>query len=69
LSWLEGGSDAGPNRQPLPTANRRQIEALLAKYANHLLEKDRFLDAVELYRKVGFFTGWLGGGVAPFLPL
>uniref|UniRef100_A0A7S0R8E2 Anaphase-promoting complex subunit 4 WD40 domain-containing protein n=1 Tax=Chlamydomonas leiostraca TaxID=1034604 RepID=A0A7S0R8E2_9CHLO len=31
--------------------NFPQIEALLAKYANHLLEKEKFLEAIELYRK------------------
>lgn len=30
-----------------------QIEGLLAKYANHLLEKKLTSDAIELYRKVG----------------
>ncbi|KAL6750533.1 intraflagellar transport protein [Haematococcus lacustris] len=31
--------------------NFPQIEGLLAKYANHLLEKESNLDAIELYRK------------------
>ncbi len=31
--------------------NFPQIEQLLAKYANHLLEKEKVMDAIELYRK------------------
>jgi WD repeat-containing protein 35 len=34
-------------------ANFPQIEGLLSKYAAHLLEKNKLLEAVELYRKVG----------------
>jgi hypothetical protein len=34
-----------------------QIEQLLQRYANHLMEGGRELEAVELYRKVG--GGWL----------
>ncbi|KAG2494620.1 hypothetical protein HYH03_007139 [Edaphochlamys debaryana] len=33
------------------THNFPQIEQLLAKYANHLLEKEKVMDAIELYRK------------------
>eukprot|EP00955_Chlamydomonas_euryale_P056297 356375-Chlamydomonas_euryale.AAC.14 len=33
-----------------------QIEGLLAKYANHLLEKEKFLEAIELYRKANHHT-------------
>mmetsp|Transcript_8336 Transcript_8336/g.17822 ORF Transcript_8336/g.17822 Transcript_8336/m.17822 type:complete len:1276 (-) Transcript_8336:992-4819(-) len=36
--------------------NFPQIEALLAKYANHLLEKQKYLDAIELYRKANHHT-------------
>ncbi|XP_074656125.1 WD repeat-containing protein 35-like isoform X2 [Tubulanus polymorphus] len=33
------------------THNVKEIDALLAKYAQHLLEKDKILNAIELYRK------------------
>ena len=33
----------------------QEINALLAKYASHLLEKDKKLDAIELYRKASHF--------------
>ena len=36
--------------------NFPQIEGLLAKYANHLLEKEKFLEAIELYRKANHHT-------------
>jgi WD repeat-containing protein 35 len=36
--------------------NFPQIEALLAKYASHLLEKRKTLEAVELYRKANHHT-------------
>eukprot|EP00798_Chlamydomonas_sp_ICE-L_P009063 gene9063-16189_t len=36
--------------------NFPQIEGLLAKYANHLLEKEKFMDAIELYRKANHHT-------------
>ncbi len=32
--------------------NFPQAEALLLKYAGHLLEKQKYMEAVELYRKV-----------------
>jgi hypothetical protein len=32
-----------------------EIGSLLAKYATHLLAKDRLLEAVELYRKANYF--------------
>jgi site-specific recombinase XerC len=32
--------------------NFPQIQQLLAKYASHLLEKSKHIEAVELYRKV-----------------
>lgn len=32
--------------------NFPQAEQLLLKYANHLLESKKYLEAVELYRKV-----------------
>jgi WD repeat-containing protein 35 len=32
--------------------NYPQAEQLLLKYAGHLLEKKKYMDAVELYRKV-----------------
>lgn len=47
--WDQGVSLAQQHNFP-------QIEALLAKYANHLLEKQKFLDAVELYRKANHHT-------------
>ena len=34
----------------------RDIDGLLAKYASHLLEKDKILDAIELYRKANHFV-------------
>jgi hypothetical protein len=37
-----------------------QAEQLLAKYAGHLLDKKRYMETVELYKKVG--EGWGGGG-------
>lgn len=33
----------------------QEINALLAKYASHLLEKDKKLEAIELYRKASHF--------------
>ncbi len=36
--------------------NFPQIEGLLAKYANHLLDKEKFLEAIELYRKANHHT-------------
>ncbi|XP_076457078.1 WD repeat-containing protein 35-like isoform X2 [Babylonia areolata] len=35
--------------------NVREIDLLLAKYASHLLEKNKILSAIELYRKAGNF--------------
>lgn len=35
--------------------NVREIDLLLAKYAAHLLEKNKVLSAIELYRKAGNF--------------
>jgi hypothetical protein len=34
----------------------RQIETLLSKYATHLLEKNKTLHAIELYRKASHHT-------------
>ena len=36
--------------------NLPQINALLAKYASHLLEKDKTLEAIELFRKANHHT-------------
>ncbi|XP_053141283.1 WD repeat-containing protein 35 isoform X2 [Hemicordylus capensis] len=35
--------------------NMKEIGSLLARYASHLLEKNKPLDAVELYRKANYF--------------
>ncbi|XP_059152704.1 WD repeat-containing protein 35-like isoform X2 [Physella acuta] len=35
--------------------NVREIDMLLAKYAQHLLEKKKVLNAIELYRKAGHY--------------
>ncbi|XP_066495950.1 WD repeat-containing protein 35 [Tiliqua scincoides] len=35
--------------------NVKEIGSLLARYASHLLEKNKSLDAVELYRKANYF--------------
>ncbi|KAL5015359.1 hypothetical protein ScPMuIL_009629 [Solemya velum] len=35
--------------------NVREIDSLLAKYAQHLLEKNKIINAIELYRKAGHF--------------
>lgn len=35
------------------THNVREIDSLLAKYAQHLLEKNKIVNAIELYRKAG----------------
>jgi len=35
--------------------NVKEIDKLLAKYASHLLEKDKILNAIELYRKANHF--------------
>ena len=35
--------------------NMKEINSLLAKYASHLLEKNKPLEAVELYRKAHHF--------------
>ncbi|XP_050408389.2 WD repeat-containing protein 35 [Patella vulgata] len=37
------------------THNVREIDTLLAKYAQHLLEKNKQINAIELYRKAGHF--------------
>ncbi|KAJ8321655.1 hypothetical protein KUTeg_000126 [Tegillarca granosa] len=37
------------------THNVREIDILLSKYASHLLEKDKVINAIELYRKAGNF--------------
>ncbi|ESO83236.1 hypothetical protein LOTGIDRAFT_197584 [Lottia gigantea] len=37
------------------THNVREIDMLLAKYAQHLLEKNKTINAIELYRKAGHF--------------
>lgn len=36
--------------------NFPQIEGLLAKYASHLLDKEKYLEAIELYRKANHHT-------------
>ena len=36
--------------------NFPQIEGLLSKYASHLLEKEKFLEAIELYSKANHHT-------------
>lgn len=33
----------------------KEIGPLLARYAAHLLEKNKILDAIELYRKANYF--------------
>ncbi|XP_066268365.1 WD repeat-containing protein 35-like isoform X1 [Branchiostoma lanceolatum] len=35
--------------------NMKEIDSLLAKYATHLLEKDKIVNAIELYRKANHF--------------
>ena len=35
--------------------NLREIDTLLAKYAKHLLDKDKTIEAIELYRKANHF--------------
>ncbi|XP_033861234.1 WD repeat-containing protein 35 isoform X1 [Acipenser ruthenus] len=35
--------------------NMKEIGSLLSKYASHLLEKNKTLDAIELYRKAHYF--------------
>jgi WD repeat-containing protein 35 len=35
--------------------NVKEIDILLAKYASHLLGKDKVLEAIELYRKANHF--------------
>ena len=35
--------------------NVKEIDSLLAKYAHHLLEKDKIINAVELYRKASHY--------------
>ncbi|XP_012869217.1 PREDICTED: WD repeat-containing protein 35 [Dipodomys ordii] len=35
--------------------NMKEIGSLLARYASHLLEKNKTLDAIELYRKASYF--------------
>ena len=37
------------------THNVREIDSLLAKYAQHLLEKNKTVNAIELYRKAGHY--------------
>lgn len=37
------------------THNIREIDSLLAKYASHLLEKNKRLQAIELYKKANHF--------------
>jgi WD repeat-containing protein 35 len=36
--------------------NVKEIDTLLAKYASHLMEKEKVLSAIELYRKANHFT-------------
>ncbi|XP_009079467.1 PREDICTED: WD repeat-containing protein 35-like, partial [Acanthisitta chloris] len=35
--------------------NMKEIGSLLARYASHLLEKNKIFDAIELYRKASYF--------------
>ncbi|XP_061207186.1 WD repeat-containing protein 35 isoform X3 [Neopsephotus bourkii] len=35
--------------------NMKEIGSLLARYASHLLEKNKIFDAIELYRKANYF--------------
>ena len=35
--------------------NLKEIDTLLAKYAKHLLDKDKKIEAIELYRKANHF--------------
>lgn len=35
--------------------NMKEIGSLLARYATHLLEKNKILDAIELYHKANYF--------------
>lgn len=35
--------------------NVKEIDALLTKYAQHLLQKKKIINAIELYRKAGNF--------------
>ncbi|KAM6355755.1 WD repeat-containing protein 35 isoform 3-T3 [Podargus strigoides] len=35
--------------------NMKEIGSLLSRYASHLLEKNKILDAIELYRKANYF--------------
>lgn len=45
-----------------------QAEQLLLRYANHLLEGHRDMEAVELYRKVSSFRGGSISAQAPCIP-
>ena len=38
------------------THNIKEIDSLLARYAAHLLDKDKKLQAIELYRKANHFV-------------
>lgn len=38
--------------------NIKEIDTLLAKYASYLLEKNKTLDAIELYPFIDFFVCW-----------
>lgn len=35
--------------------NMKEIGSLLARYASHLLEKNKIFDAIELYHKANYF--------------
>lgn len=37
------------------TYNVKEIDALLAKYAQHLLEKNKTINAIELYKKANHY--------------
>lgn len=37
------------------TYNMKEMKSLLSKYASHLLEKNKTLEAVELYRTANHF--------------
>lgn len=35
----------------------KEINSLLCKYASHILDKNKTVEVVELYRKAGHFLG------------
>ena len=46
--------------------NIKEIDTLLAKYASYLLEKNKTLDAIELYPFIDFFVCWPFWGCAGY---